>query len=310
MSVTKASQFDLSKISFSDVKVDNNGRKMVFVNYNRGKVLLQTPKMYLPNGLRRWRKKDVTDNKDDAFELELSFGTQPDKMDKNSMEIREFHKRLTAFDDLVKQNMISHSSDWLGKKKLSLETIEEGDLYIPSVKIAKDKDGNTLDYPSRVKAKLDRERIGDSDNFTGRFLSNKRYKTPVMIFDEHKHHLELNESNYDIVLPKAAQAVVLLELVYLNIGTRVSAKWKLVQGQVWSNQQTITGFAMIDDEETNELPEDIEEEEEVTHTNEQEQEQQEEEEEQEEEDDLEPPQPVVAAPKTTVKPRTKRGVAA
>lgn len=321
MSVTKASQFDLSKITFSDVKVDNNGRKMVFVNYNRGKVLLQTPKMYVPNGLRRWRKKDVTDNKDDAFELELSFGTQETSTDKNSVEIREFHKRLQDFDELVKRNMISHSGEWLGKKKLSMETIEEGDLYIPSVKVAKDKDGNVLEYPSRIKAKLDRERIGESDNFTGRFLSNKRYKTPVMIFDENKHSMDLNEANYDVVVPKGSQAIVLLELVYLNIGTRVSAKWKLVQGQVWASRQTITGFALLtDDDEAqqhSELPDDLHEEHnEVQHVHAEEeeednevQEEHEEEEQEDEEDDLEPtppPAPVV----TKAKPRAKRGVVA
>lgn len=318
MSVTRASQFDLNKISFSDVRVDNNGRKMVFVNYNRGKVLLQTPKMYVPNGLRRWRKKDVTDNKDDAFELELSFGTQENANDKNSSEIREFHRRLQEFDELVKKNMISHSSDWLGKKKLSMETIEEGDLYIPSVKVAKDKDGNILDYPSRIKVKLDRERIGESDNFTGRFLSNKRYKTPVMIFDENKRSLDLNEANFDVVVPKGSQAVVLLELVYLNIGTRVSTKWKLVQGQVWSNRQTITGFAMLndDDEQGAELPDDLHEEHEQhneeqhneEHDEEHDEEQDEEHEEHDDQDDLEPEPPKPVA--KTTKPRTKRGVVA
>jgi hypothetical protein len=245
MSIIKAVNLDLNKISFSDVKTDNHGRKMVYVNYNGGKIMVQTPKMYVPNGIKRWRKKDATDNKDDSFELELSFGGE-DKEDKNSVEIRDFHEKLEQFDSLVKNTIMAKSKEWLGKPKVSMETIEDA-YYSPSVKVPTDKDGNILDYPSRVRAKLDRER-DSSDGFTGRFLSNKRFKTPVLIFDENKNPLDLDENNFDAVVPKGSQVICVLELVYLSITSKVSAKWKLVQSKVFRNQQSITGYAMIDDE--------------------------------------------------------------
>ena len=253
MSIIKAVNLDLNKVSFSDVKTDNHGRKMVYVNYNGGKIMVQTPKMYVPNGIKRWRKKDAVDNKDDSFEMELSFGGE-DKEDKNSVEIKEFHRILEKFDSLVKNNIMSKSKEWLGKPKVSMETIEDA-YYSPSVKIPTDKDGNILDYPSRVRAKIDRERDGDSDNFTGRFLSNKRFKTPVLMFDESKKQIDMNESNFDMVVPKGSQVICVLELVYLSITTKVSAKWKLVQAKVYKNQQSITGYAMLDEEveETEEL---------------------------------------------------------
>jgi hypothetical protein len=246
MSIIKAVNLDLNKVSFSDVKTDNHGRKMVYVNYNGGKIMVQTPKMYVPNGIKRWRKKDAVDNKDDSFEMELSFGGE-DKEDKNSVEIKEFHNKLEGFDSLVKNAIMSKSKEWLGKPKVSMETIEDA-YYAPSVKIPTDKDGNVLDYPSRVRAKLDREREGDSDNFTGRFLSNKRFKTPVLMFDESKKQIDMNESNFDMVVPKGSQVICVLELVYLSITTKVSAKWKLVQAKVYRNQQSITGYAMLDEE--------------------------------------------------------------
>jgi hypothetical protein len=253
MSIIKAVNLDLNKVSFSDVKTDNHGRKMVYVNYNGGKIMVQTPKMYVPNGIKRWRKKDAVDNKDDSFEMELSFGGE-DKEDKNSLEIKEFHNRLEKFDSLVKNAIMSKSKEWLGKPKVSMETIEDA-YYAPSVRIPTDKDGNVLDYPSRVRAKLDRERDGDSDNFTGRFLSNKRFKTPVLMFDESKNMIDMNESNFEMVVPKGSQVICVLELVYLSITTKVSAKWKLVQAKVYKNQQSITGYAMLDEEveETEEL---------------------------------------------------------
>jgi hypothetical protein len=309
MSVIKATNLDLSKISFSDVKTDNHGRKMVYVNYNGGKILVQTPKMYVPNGIKRWRKKDAVDNKDDSFELELSFGGE-DKQDKNSMEIREFHNKLEQFDELVKKNIMSHSKEWLGKTKISMDSIEEA-FYSPSVRLATDKDGNVLDYPSRVRAKLDRERDLETDNFTGRFLSNKRYKTPVLMFDESKELLEMNESNFDMVVPKGSQVVAVLELVYLSISTKVSAKWKLVQAKVFRNQKTITGYAMLDDEsegEKVEEKEDLDTAEGTGEVEEVEEEEELEEEEEELEEEEEEVKPVVTAKVT--KPRAKRGVQA
>lgn len=240
MPVIKATNLDLSKITFSDVKTDNHGRKMVFVNYDGGKVMVQTPKMYVPNGIKRWRKKDAVDNKDDSFEMELSFAGED-----NNTEIHEFHSKMEQFDELVKKQIMMRSKEMLGKPKISMELIENA-FYSPTVRVAMDKEGNVLDYPSRVRAKLDRERKGD--DFTGRFLSYKKPATPILMFDDSKNLLEMNEDNFETVVPKGSHVVAVLELVYLTITTKVSAKWKLVQAKVSRNQQTITGYAIIDDE--------------------------------------------------------------
>jgi len=313
MSIIKAVNLDLNKVSFSDVKTDNHGRKMVYVNYNGGKIMVQTPKMYVPNGIKRWRKKDAVDNKDDSFEMEMSFGGE-DKEDKNSVEIREFHTKLEEFDELVKQTIVSKSKEWLGKQKVSMETVEDA-YYAPSVKIPTDKDGNVLSYPSRVRAKLDRERELDSENFTGRFLSSKKYKTPVLIFDNNKTQLDMNESNFDMVVPKGSQVVAVLELVYLSITTKISAKWKLVQAKVYKNQQSITGYAMLDEDEEHQDDLDTEEEEVVEATkkldvNEHKEVVDEDEEElvEHEEEVVEEEEVVVSPPKS--KGRAKRGVQA
>ena len=51
--ILTANSFDLSKVKFSKVRPLNKG-KMVFVNYNNGKVILKTPKMYIPFGMKCW----------------------------------------------------------------------------------------------------------------------------------------------------------------------------------------------------------------------------------------------------------------
>ena len=245
MPVIKASDLDLSKLTFSEVKTDNNGRKMVFVNLNGGKVIVQTPKMYVPNGIKRWRKKDAVDNKDDSFEMEMSFGGE-DKLDKNAQAIKSFHEKMSGFDDLVKNHIKDHSKELLGKPKVTMELIENA-FHTPVVRLAMDKEGNVLDYPSRVRVKLDRERSGD--DFTGRFLSCKRPATEILIYDQDKKQIPMDENNFETVVPKNSLVVAVLELVYLTITTKVSAKWKLVQAKVERNQTNITGYAMLDDED-------------------------------------------------------------
>jgi hypothetical protein len=318
MGVIKANSLDLSKVTFSDVKTDNHGRKMVYVNLNNGKILVQTPKMYAPNGIKRWRKKDAVDNKDDKFEMELSFYGK-DGTDKNSQEIKEFHDNWEQFDEVLKSKILEKSKEWLSMPKLDKSTLESV-MYTPMVRVAKDKEGNELPYPSRVRVKVDRE-SDTNGNFSGRFLSNKKFKTEVLLFDDNKEKLDLNEDNAEVVVPKGSQVVCIMELVYLSLSkTTISTKWKLVQAKVFKNRETITGYAMLDEDsqqddldtenapvvaETKEVP--------VVAVEESDEEEEEEEEEiakesDEEEQEEEEEEVVVPPPKT--KGRAKRGVQA
>ena len=253
--VVKANDLDLSKVTFSDVKTDNHGRKMVYINMNGGKIMVQTPKMYAPNGVKRWRKKDATDNKDDKFEMELSFYGM-ENADKNSKEIKEFYEKWQEFDTMIKTKVLEKAKEWLSMPKLDMNTLESV-MYTPMVRVPKDKEGNELPYPSRIRAKIDRE-MDSAGNFSGRFLSNKKFKTEVMLFDESKNRLELNEDNAESVVPKGCQVVSILELVYLSLSkTTISTKWKLVQAKVYRNKDTITGYAMLDDDASNSVQEDL-----------------------------------------------------
>ena len=242
MSVIKATSLDLSQVTFSDVKSDIHGRKMVYINRNSGKIIVQTPKMYAPNGIKRWRKKDSVDNKDDKFEMELSFYGE-----NTSDEVRTFHEKLKEFDEMIKTKVVEKSKEWLGMPKLDKATLESV-MYTPMVKIPRDKEGNDLPYPSRVRVKLDRE-MDSVGNYTGRFSSNKKFKTEVMIFNDKKEKMEMNENNAEIIVPKGSQVVCVMELVNLSLSkTTISTKWKLVQAKVFKNKESINGYAMLDDE--------------------------------------------------------------
>ena len=254
MSITKAADFDnskISKVTFSDVKKLGKG-KMVYVNYNSGKIILQTPKMNVPFGLSRWRDPSATDNSGDSFRLPLSFYGE-----ESSNDIKKFKENMEQFDNIIKQKIQQNSSEWLGKKNVSMEAIESA-FYAPNVKISEGKDGK--EYPSRFEIKLDRQK-DSNDNFTGNFVSNKKADQPILIFDENKERLDLNENNYDAIIPKGSHAICLIELVYVSITAKISCKWKLVQAKVFRNKSAITEYAIIDDDESdnkNELPDDLE----------------------------------------------------
>ncbi len=301
--IVKATDLDLSKVTFSDVKTDNHGRKMVYINMNNGKILVQTPKMYASNGIKKWRKKEALDNKDDKFEMELSFYGE-NGSDKNAQDIKGFHEKMEEFDELVKSKVLEKSREWLGMPKLDMNTLESV-MYTPMVKVPKDKEGNELPYPSRIRVKLDRE-TDSSGNPSGRFISNKKFKTEVLVFDENKAQLDLNEENAERVIPKGCQVVTLMELVYLSLSkTTISTKWKFVQAKVYRNKDSITGYAMLDDDESSSLPVqqdlDTENEEQVDANVEQESEDDEVQEDSESEEEVKP------APKPT-KGRAKRAV--
>jgi hypothetical protein len=252
MSISKIDQLDISALSFSDVKTNSQNRKMVFVNNNNKKVLIQTPKMYLPSGANRWRQKDALDNKGDVFEMELSFGG-------DSPDVQMFHKKMQDYDTIVKNKILENPKDWLGKNKVSMETIEDA-FYSPVVKLAYDKNHNRVDYPDRMKVKLDRERCSDdNDNFTGRFVSSKKYNTPVLAFDTNKKQLDFNESTYDRIVPKGSHIICVLELVYISIAAKVSTKWKVIQFKVFKNEENINSYAIDDEEEEVQLEESEEE---------------------------------------------------
>ena len=253
MSIIKAANVDFSKVTFSDVKKLGKG-KMVYANLNSDKIILQTPKMSVPFGISRWRDPSADDSNGDSFRLGLSFYGE-----ENNADIHAFKKNLTQFDDMIKQKIKENSKEWLNKSTVSMEVIEDA-YYVPNVKLSVDKDGK--EYPSRVEVKLDRQK--EEDEFTGKFVSNKRFNHEIMVFDENKHPLELNESNYESVVPKGSQAICIIELVYISITAKISCKWKLVQMKVIKNKKAITDYAIVDDDDEensdnqgNELKEDL-----------------------------------------------------
>ena len=223
-------QMNPSKFTFSKVFTDNNNRKMVFVNQGSSKVIVATPKMWLPKGLSRIRKKDAKNDKEDSFVVDLSL-----------QETDVLYQKLTELDDVVKEQIKKNSMDWLKKAKVNDEVVE--DRYKPIVNIYA-PEGRDKVYHS-VQLKVERENDG-SDGFTGRFLANKSSKSPLLFFNgntKSKVPINVDENNFSTLVPKGCHARCLMELVYVTISQRVSVKWRLIQMEVYTKEGSISGYA-------------------------------------------------------------------
>lgn len=248
--IIKASDLNVSDLTFSDVKVGDKC-KMIFVNRNRGKVLLQTPKMLNVFGGKRW---------DDSYGVEMSFAGQ-----ENDPELQKFHEILTELDSVIKEKILENSKAWLAKPNLTREQLESGDIYKSVLKISKDKEGNVLDYPDRFKIKFEPSNNG---HFAA-FNKNKLDQKDVLIFDEEKKLVDVSQDNFEEIIAKGSHLVSIVELAHITIvKNEVTVKFKIIQGKLFSNKTSLSGYAMIDDEITQQLedmslPDDLDQEPEV-----------------------------------------------
>lgn len=249
--IIKSTEFNVADVSFIMNVDKTTKRKIFFVNHNKKPIYIKTPKMYFPSGLKHWK----SDAYPESFELEMSFGE--DKSDSaNNAKIQDFYEKMKQLDSLIKQQILDNSMDWIGKKKTSMEMIEESYYPKPIVKVPQDKEGNVLEYAPKMRLKVERERNGDT--FTGKFSSSNRDKTQVLIFDEDGNDLELTEENCESVISKGTKGTVLAQLVNINVvGDKVYPKWKLIQGKISKNTSGRIDRNMMDDDEEPEVLEDL-----------------------------------------------------
>jgi len=125
----KASQIDLSKVSFSAPKTLDNGGKMLFLNYNGGinPIYLTLPEVEVPFDPMYFADNDTGGK----FNIKISL-----KDLENNKDLKALHEKLLEMDDLLKAKAAENSQAWFRKPKLSIDTINE--LYSPLVKVSID----------------------------------------------------------------------------------------------------------------------------------------------------------------------------
>ena len=144
MVLQKSHSFDISKLSFNDVKTNQNGGKSVYISLDKSKFALQTPVMVLPYDMSVYDKGDYP-----KYSIELSFRDMED-----NYRVAGFYERMEQLDNLILDAAVKNSMKWFGKKKSNREIMEA--LYTPIVKRSRDKETGEYDgkYPSSIRIKL------------------------------------------------------------------------------------------------------------------------------------------------------------
>ena len=125
----------LTSTKYAKAKVNTSGGKSIAIlNAESGTVLQMSSPMMLT-----WGVNAFTDEKTSkvTYDMALQFPNE-EFYDDNT---RRFFDNLQRFETKIKEDAIANSKEWLGKPKMSMETIDA--LFTPLLKYPKDK--NTLE---------------------------------------------------------------------------------------------------------------------------------------------------------------------
>ena len=231
--ITHPNDFSPTDVVFSDVKTNNYGGKIVYINRESCKFRVQTPEMSMPYGLSENEILDPKTNEviGHKYNINLSFkGMKNDSSDneslrKEALKLRKFHDMMSSIDNLVIEKAMDNSISWLKMKKANRDTVTA--LYSPIIIKSKDKETQEPNgkYPDTIKGKLP--------------FYNSAFSTEV--YNEHKEQIDVKSS-----LIKGTTGKTLLECTGIWFaGGRFGVGWKVVQMKV-KVPETLKGYAFIE----------------------------------------------------------------
>jgi hypothetical protein len=214
------SQFDVSKISFGEIKSLQSGAKSVNMNYAGGPLILQLSNVDLPYGL----------NADDKFgPVKYSVNLSLNGYD-SKPKTKEIFEMLEAVDDRVTTECVD--KNWLRKPGMTQQILKQMKLYKPTVKFSEDANtGARKPYPPTVKVSL-RQRNG---------------KFETTFYDTDKK--EIKDVPIEDLIVKRMTVSALIECTGVwvsSVGCGLS--WKLTQLKVVSRPDGLRGYGFQDEE--------------------------------------------------------------
>ena len=219
------SQFDVSKITFGEIKSLPSGAKAVSMNYAGGPLILQVSNVDLPYGL----------NADDKFgPVKYSVNLSLNGFD-SKPKTKEIFDMLEAVDDRVTTECVE--KNWLRKPGMTQQILKQMKLYKPTVKFSEDANtGARKPYPPTVKVSL-RQRNG---------------KFETTFYDTEKKEIKDVPIEDLIVKRMCVSALIECTGVWVSsVGCGLS--WKLTQLKVVSRPDGLRGYG-FQDEEGDEAP--------------------------------------------------------
>ena len=214
------SQFDVSKITFGEVKSLQSGARAVNMSYAGGPLILQLSNVDVPYGL----------NADDKFgpvkySVNLSLNGHDTKP-----KMKEMFDVLEGVDGRVMGECIE--KNWLRKPGMTQQILKQMKLYKSTVKFSEDANtGARKPYPPTVKVSL-RQRNG---------------KFETTFYDTDKKEIKDVPIEDLIVKRMCVSALVECTGVWISsVGCGLS--WKLTQLKVVSRPDSIRGYGFQEEE--------------------------------------------------------------
>lgn len=216
---------DVGSLEFSEPKkMGESGAKMVYVNVNRNKILLHTPKMRMPYGLNKYEEA----GKPTKYSVDMSFSDV-----ENNKDIKALYDKILEFDKRIIEEASKSSLAWFKKKSFPNEIATE--LYSSAVKYSKDKEtGERNDkYPPTLNVKL--------PYYDGGFKCN--------VYNSKKEEIDATEVEGSFHKGQDVTAIIECNGLWFA-GGKYGTSWKVKQLKLGETKKTNTyAFRDDDDEE-------------------------------------------------------------
>ena len=218
--VVAPASFKTSEVTFSTVKLLESGGKQAYLNYAGRPLVMQVGSLPTPFGLSVFDKTTPV-----KYSVELNMRGYDDPT--NSPKVAAIYNALAALDEHMIEQGVKNSRAWF-KADLTRDVVKA--FYTPTVRFARDAEGNLKPYPPTLKIQL-RQRDGTFE--TAVYDDKKRPMTDIPMED---------------ILVKGAQLTVLIQCTGVWFaGSKYGLSWKAVQIRADKLPETIRGFAFLDD---------------------------------------------------------------
>ena len=233
MPLVKSHSLNFDNISISDMRVNDNGGKSVYLNYENGIFKMQTPVMQMPYNMGVYDKGDYP-----KYSIDVAFRDLD-----SDYRIRGFHENMNQLEKFILETALKNSKKWFAKTHKSLDVLSA--LFTPL-----------------VKKSIDRE-TGEPD---GRYADTMKFKLPVRdgrpgfdITDFEDKPLKDAELASMLTKESKVQAILRCGGIWIIAG-KFGCTWTVEKLRVESSGAGGNNISFIDDDEDsqNESEEEVE----------------------------------------------------
>ena len=222
--IVSVKNFNPSNISFAPLKRLDSGGGQVYMNYaydasTRKNLTVQVGTLPVPYGLNVFDKAGPI-----KYSVDISLRGYDD-----NAKVKQIYDFFSQLDEFMIDQGVANSKQWF-KSSLTRDVVKA--FYTPTLRWAKDAEGNIKPYPPTVKLQL-RQREGKFD---------------VELYDENKN--ELKGVRLEDVLVKGAQVTALIQATSVWFaGSKFGISWKALQIRMDKIPDSIRGYSIQDEDE-------------------------------------------------------------